>query len=253
MVTIRGWLNRFEPMTLMGFAGLAGCAFVLQRLTSEVLEGETLRLDQAILLLLRKSGDLAQPIAPHWVTHAVGDLTSLGGVTVLSLITLVATIFLLLDGKRGIAAFLFLSVAGGWIASSVLKLIVARERPDVVPHLVDVSDPSFPSGHAMVSAVTYLTIAVLFARTQRRRAARIFIVSTGVALTLIIGLSRIYLGVHYPTDVMAGWCAGALWALACFLLSRQLIGRTAAEAAAGDDAADRPADQSGQMSRTGLG
>lgn len=230
MQRIKTWLNQYEPMTLITFACIAGGLFLLQRLTSEVLEGETLGFDETILLWLRQPGNLGQPIGPQWLTHAVGDITSLGGVTVLTILTLLATVYLLLDRKTGIAVFLLLAVLSGWLASTGLKIIVARARPDVVPHLVDVSDLSFPSGHAMVSAVTYLTLGALLARTQRYRATRIFVMGAGIFLAVIIGLSRIYLGVHYPTDVLAGWGAGALWALLCWLVSKRFIARTADEA-----------------------
>lgn len=230
MQRIKTWLNQYEPMTLITFACIAGGLFLLQRLTSEVLEGETLGFDQTILLWLRQSGDLSQPIGPRWLTHAMGDITSLGGVTVLTLLTLLATAYLLLDRKTVIAVFLFLSVLSGWLASTGLKIIIARARPDVVPHLVDVNDLSFPSGHAMVSAVTYLTLGALLARTQRFRATRIFVMGAGIFLAVTIGLSRIYLGVHYPTDVVAGWVAGSLWALGCWLISKRFIARTVDEA-----------------------
>jgi len=227
---IKTWLNQYEPMTLITFACFAGGLFLLQRLTSEVMEGETLGFDRTILLWLREPGNLAQPIGPHWLTHAIGDITSLGGITVLSILTLLATIYLLLDRRTAIAAFLFLSVLSGWLASTGLKILIARARPDIVPHLVDVSDMSFLSGHAMVSAVTYLTLGALLARTQRYRATRIFVMAAGIFLAVIIGLSRVYLGVHYPTDVLAGWVAGSLWALLCWLVSKRFIARTAGEA-----------------------
>ncbi|MEB3044157.1 phosphatase PAP2 family protein [Rhizobium mulingense] len=216
-------LSAYEPLTLITMASIAGGLFVLQRLTSEVLEGETFRFDETILLALRRANDLAVPIGPAWLTHAVDDITSLGGVTVLSLLTGLITIYLLLDRRWPIALFIFSSVLTGWLASTTLKILIARPRPDVVPHLVEVSDLSFPSGHAMVSAVTYLTLGALLARTQRYRSTRIFVLAAGVFLAVIIGLSRIYLGVHYPTDVFAGWCAGALWALGCWLVSKRFV------------------------------
>ncbi|MGO4193853.1 phosphatase PAP2 family protein [Rhizobium sp. YAF28] len=233
MQRIKTWLNQYEPMTLITFACIAGGLFLLQRLTSEVLEGETLGFDQTILLWLRQPGDLGRPIGPQWLVHAMGDITSLGGVTVLTLLTLLATAYLLLDRKTAIAVFLFLSVLSGWLASTGLKIIIARARPDVVPHLVDVNDLSFPSGHAMVSAVTYLTLGALLARTQRFRATRIFVMGAGIFLAVIIGLSRIYLGVHYPTDVLAGWGAGSLWALLCWLVSKRFIVRADGEGQGG--------------------
>lgn len=208
---------------MITLASIAGGLFVLQRLTSEVLEGETFRFDEAILLALRRQSELAVPIGPGWLTRAVGDITSLGGITVLSLMTILVTVYLLLDRRWPIAIFVFSSVLTGWLASTLLKILVARPRPDIVPHLVEVSDLSFPSGHAMVSAVTYLTLGALLARTQRYPSTRIFVMGTGVFLAVIIGLSRIYLGVHYPTDVLAGWCAGALWALGCWLISKRFI------------------------------
>ncbi|MBB4236946.1 phosphatase PAP2 family protein [Rhizobium esperanzae] len=231
----RGFLARltaYEPLTLITLACVAGGLFVLQRLTSEVLEGETFGFDKAILLALRHQGELGVPIGPAWLTHAVSDITSLGGVTVLTLMTVLVTVYLLLDRRWPIAIFVFSSVLSGWLASTLLKILIARPRPDIVPHLVEVSDLSFPSGHAMVSAVTYLTLGALLARTQRYRATRIFVIGAGVFLAVIIGLSRIYLGVHYPTDVLAGWCAGALWALGCWLISKRFVPSRAPDASA---------------------
>lgn len=230
----RGFLARltaYEPLTLITLASIAGGLFVLQRLTSEVLEGETFRFDEAILLALRQKGDLAVPVGPAWLTHAVSDITSLGGITVLTLLTALIAVYLLLDRRWPIAIFVVSSVLSGWLASTFLKILVARPRPDIVPHLVEVSDLSFPSGHAMVSAVTYLTLGALVARTQRYRSTRIFVMGAGVFLAVIVGLSRIYLGVHYPTDVFAGWCAGALWALGCWLISKRFIPSRAPDAA----------------------
>lgn len=145
----RGFLTRltaYEPLTLITVASIAGGLFVLQRLTSEVLEGETFRFDEAILMALRRPGELAVPIGPGWLTHAVDDITSLGGITVLSLMTVLVTVYLLLDRRWPIAIFVFSSVLTGWLASTLLKILVARPRPDIVPHLVEVSDLSFPPG-----------------------------------------------------------------------------------------------------------
>lgn len=213
----------FEPIGLLLFASLAGGLFIFVSLTGLVLDGGVHSFDEMILLSLRRVGDLGVPIGPNWLTHAVGDITALGGTTVLSLMTLLATVYLLLARQRSIAAFMFLSIIGGWIVSSLLKLGVARPRPDIVPHLVEVHDMSFPSGHAMLSAVTYLTLGALLSRAEPYRSTRIFLVATGILLTLMIGMSRVYLGVHYPTDVLGGWCAGATWAVACWIIARRYI------------------------------
>jgi undecaprenyl-diphosphatase len=213
----------FEPIGLMMIAFLAGGLFVFFRLTDEVLEGETRAFDEKILLALRDATDLATPLGPYWFNHAMGDITALGGVTVLTLMTVMGTAFLLLSRQRAIALFMFLSIAGGWLLSSLLKLGVARPRPDIVPHLVEVNDLSFPSGHAMLSAVTYLTLGALLSRAQPYRSTRMFLIGAAFFLTFIIGFSRVYLGVHYPTDVLGGWCAGATWALACWMVARRYI------------------------------
>lgn len=216
-------LQRFELITLVFFGVLAGGALLFAMLAGEVMEGDTHALDEAVLLALRQSGDLGQTIGPYWLSHAVQDITSLGGVTVLSLMTALATVYLLISRRFKIAIFTLGSILGGWMVSSALKVVIARPRPDIVPHLVDVRDLSFPSGHAMLSAVTYLTLGALLSRTQTTRATRLFMIGSALFLTLIIGLSRVFLGVHYPTDVLGGWCAGATWAVGCFLVARRYI------------------------------
>ncbi|MCJ8507732.1 phosphatase PAP2 family protein [Rhizobium lemnae] len=216
-------LKRFELTTLVFFGILTGGALLFAMLAGEVVEGDTHALDEAILLALRRSGDLGETIGPYWLTHAVQDITSLGGVTVLSLMTLLTTTYLVISRRIRIAIFTACSILGGWLASTALKVIIARPRPDIVPHLVDVRDLSFPSGHAMLSAVTYLTLGALLARTQTTRATRLFMIAAALFLTLMIGLSRIFLGVHYPTDVLGGWCAGATWAVGCALVARSFV------------------------------
>ena len=216
----------FEPATLILFAAAAGGLFVFLQLTGEVMEGDTRAFDESILLLLRQSDDLHRPIGPFWLPHAMDDITALGGTTVLSLMTVIITGYLLLAKRRAIAVFTFAAVVGGWVLSALLKLGVARPRPDIVPHLVEVHDLSFPSGHAMLAAATYLTLGALLSRGEARRAMRLYMIGVAVFLTFIIGLSRVYLGVQYPTDVLGGWCAGATWALICWLVARRYIAQT---------------------------
>ncbi|MFD1701923.1 phosphatase PAP2 family protein, partial [Methylopila henanensis] len=153
---------------------------------------------------------------------AMIDLTSLGGWTVLTLVTVVTLTYLVISGRRGSAALVAASIVGGTLLSVVLKIGFARPRPDLVDHLVNVASASFPSGHAMLSAATYLTLGVMLARTESRRSVRGFIFGVAALLTLSIGVSRVYLGVHYPTDVLAGWCLGACWALICWTVARRL-------------------------------
>ena len=199
--------------------------FGFVRLTGEMLEGETRHFDEAILLSLRTAADHAIPIGPFWVTKVMTDLTALGGTTVLSLITVLVVVYLLLRRSFRTAGFVTVSILGGWLLSSALKLGVARPRPDLVPHLVEVYDLSFPSGHAMLSAITYLTLGAMLSRLETRPALRLFFPIVAVLLTFSIGFSRIYLGVHYPTDVIGGWTAGLAWASLSWLAARRLLGR----------------------------
>lgn len=216
-------LKGIEPLGLLVLGTVSGGVLVFQWLASEVLEGETKGVDDAVLLALRQPGDLARPIGFGWLSHAATDITSLGGVTVLSLATLLTVGYLIAVRRKSMAAFVFGAVAGGWLLSTSLKILIARQRPDIVPHLVDINDFSFPSGHAMLSAVTYLTLCGLLARHQATRGARIFMMAAGLFLTLLIGSTRVFLGVHYPTDVLGGWCAGATWALLCWYVARKLL------------------------------
>jgi undecaprenyl-diphosphatase len=216
-------VTAMELATLLIFSVVAGSLFLFVQITGEVLEGDTHAFDEAVLLALRLPGDLSTPIGPGWLTHAIDDITALGGVTVLSIMTGLAGVYLFLSQRIKIAIFMLVSVLGGWVISASLKIAIARPRPEVVPHLVDVQDLSFPSGHAMLSAITYLTIGALLSRAQPTRATRLFMIGAAVFLTLIVGLSRIFLGVHYPTDVLGGWCAGAAWALGCWLVAQRYI------------------------------
>jgi undecaprenyl-diphosphatase len=195
------------------------CGWIaVERLASEVLENETQRFDEAILLALRLPHDHGTPIGPRWLLRTVIDINSLGGIAILSLLTLLVMVYLLVNRRAAIAAYLVTSVLGGWALETALKYLVDRPRPTIVPQLMQETTLSFPSGHAMMATITYLTIAAILVRYHRSRMARIFLVATAILLCVMIGLCRVYLGVHYPTDVIAGWCAGASWALCCYLI-----------------------------------
>lgn len=200
-------------------------AYLLFELTGEVLEGETRAFDESVLLMLRDTSDLGMPVGPAWLTKVMLDITALGGVTVLTLLVALVVTYLALRRRFRTAAFVTVSILGGWALSSAMKLGIARPRPEVVQHLVEVSDMSFPSGHAMLSAITYLTLGAMLSRIEEQPSLRFFFPAVAVFLTLIIGLSRIYLGVHYPTDVLGGWAAGTVWACASWFAARRVLGR----------------------------
>lgn len=184
-------------------------------LTDEVLEGDTLDFDLRILNLFRVAGDPTKLIGPPWLQEAVRDVTSLGSFSILGFITIVVVLDLLLRGQRQSGWYLAGCVVGGTIISSVLKTVFDRPRPDL-PAVVEVFTASFPSGHATVSAVVFLTVGVLLAEAATRTWRKLFYLGIAVFLTLVVGVTRIYLGVHYPTDVLAGWMLGTAWALLCW-------------------------------------
>ncbi len=200
-------------------------AYFLFELTGEVLEGETRAFDEGVLLMLRDPADPALPIGPSWLTKMMVDITALGGVTVLTLLVTSVVVYLALRRKFRTAIFVTVSILGGWGLSSVMKLGIARPRPEVVQHLVEVTDMSFPSGHAMLSAITYLTLGAMLSRIEEQSSLRYFFPLVAVVLTLLIGLSRIYLGVHYLTDVLGGWAAGTVWACGSWFVARRVLGR----------------------------
>ena len=129
--------------------------------------------------------------------------------------------YLLLAGKCAAAWLMLAAVVGGTGLNDLLKFAFARPRPELAGPAARVFTSSFPSGHAALSAITYLTLGAFLARTQASRPTRIYFLSLALILTFIVGVSRVYLGVHYPTDVLAGWCIGAAWAMACWAVMSQ--------------------------------
>ena len=212
-------LQRYEFTTLLLILGVPVALLVFAELAEEVGEGDTRTFDRAVLLGLRTARNLSDPIGPLWLEKAAIDVTSLGSITVLALVSLAAIGFLLVVRKRAAALLVLVSVGGGQLLSSLLKEVFERPRPDLVPHVVQIVTASFPSGHAMLSAVTYLTLGTLLARVQPLRRVKVYLFAVAVLLTLLIGVSRVYLGVHWPTDVLAGWCVGAAWAMLCWLVA----------------------------------
>ena len=185
--------------------------------------------DTALLLALRSPADPSDPLGPPWMEELGRDVTAFGGIGVLTGISLAAAGFLWLQGNRRSMALLLVSVGGGMAASTLFKHGFDRPRPALVPHETVVYTASFPSGHAMLAAVTYLTLAAMLARVQPNRTLKLYILNLAVTLTVLVGASRVYLGVHWPTDVLGGWTAGAAWALGCWLVALALERRGAVE------------------------
>ncbi len=210
-------VSEIGAVIAMGVIALGAFSFI--ELTDEIFEGDTHTFDQSLLLALREPGDTANPIGPYWLEYAMADITALGGYAVLTLLVAGVFFYLLSAGKRGTALLLVGAVISGAVMVSLLKLGFDRPRPDLVSHLSHAQSSSFPSGHATVSAIAYLTLGVILARAHERRRVKILVMTYAVILTVLIGASRVYLGVHWPTDVLAGWALGAGWAALWWLIA----------------------------------
>jgi undecaprenyl-diphosphatase len=219
------WLGRHELATLLVLAALAGGIWFFILVASGVLEGETRTIDERLLFALRNPADAADPLGPPWLEELMRDFTALGGVGVQVLVVAVTTGFLWLNGKRQTAALLLAAVIGALVLSLLIKLGYDRPRPDLVPHGSIVQTSSFPSGHSTLSAATYLTLGALLARVQPRWHMKAFSILVAASISGLVGVSRVYLGVHWPTDVLAGWTLGAVWASVVWLAARALQSR----------------------------
>ncbi len=176
------------------------------------------RMEETVLLAGRSAENVSDPFGPPWFENAVRDITALGSTIVLGLLTLMIVVYFILRHEYPAAWLITISVVGAQILSSLLKLGIGRPRPDVVLHLMHASDFSFPSGHSLLSTVFFLTIGLYAAGCVMDRRLKIYYCTVATVVTLLVGLSRVYLGVHYPTDVIAGWLIGFAWVLICIKL-----------------------------------
>ncbi len=209
---------RIIPSHALLAAALCWLGFLA--VTWTVSTGQSGAIDSAGLLFWRKGATLA-PVGPPWLLEAVRDLTSLGGVLLRNLVAAGALAALLFLRLRREAVLLASTIAGGWIVNTLVKLAVGRPRPLIVPHLTEAGGQSFPSGHSFNSAVVYIAVALAFAAMSPRRAVRWTLIGAAVMLSLAVAFTRVWLGVHFPSDVAAGWLGGAGWAfMASALLHR---------------------------------
>jgi undecaprenyl-diphosphatase len=222
MGRVLGRLADSDAVLLVRALLAVGAVWFFLAVASEVGQGETRHLDERILRALRDTGDLANPIGPPWLEGVMRDLTALGSTVVLLIFTSAVAVFLAVRRQSHALALVVVSTAGGFLLAQALKLVFARPRPDLVPHLAVVSSTSFPSGHSMFSAVVYLTLGALLSQLVEERTLKVYFLGVACFLTFVVGLSRVYLGVHYPTDVLAGWSAGLAWALLCWMAASYL-------------------------------
>ena len=218
--------NRRELIPLAVLLIVAGLALLFILLAGEVLHGDTTTFDRAILMATRDPANPSQPLGSPTVQNVARDITASGGVALLTFITPAVVVYLLLIGRQRVALYVIVAIGGGAIISYVLKTAINRPRPELFQHLAYVTTASFPSGHSMLSATTYLTLGALLANLQKNRRVKAYLIGLAIFITIAVGLSRIYLAVHWPTDVLAGWTAGASWALVCGFVAYSAKRRT---------------------------
>jgi undecaprenyl-diphosphatase len=216
------WVGQRELGSLVAVSALALGALVFTEVASEVREGDAQRIDRYLLLALRNPNDRSDPLGPPWLEEMMRDLTALGGVAVLTLLTLAVLGYLLLRRKPRAAGFVAASIFGAALAGALLKSVFDRARPDLALHLSLAQSSSFPSGHSMLSAAVYFTLGALLARLEESVILKAYLLLCAAVLAFFVGLSRVYVGVHWPTDVLAGWAAGAAWAAGCWVVARRL-------------------------------
>jgi undecaprenyl-diphosphatase len=227
--------GRYEVGTLLVLLLAMASLWIFAKIAGGVAEGSTRAFDERVLLAMRAPENPSEPLGPRWVDELSRDITSLGSGSVLILLTVSSAVFLALQGKHRIMALLLVAVFGGMILGLILKSMYERPRPELISREALPVSMSFPSGHSMASAITYLTLGALLARVQPKRRLKVFLLFLSFFITILVGLTRIYLGVHWPTDVLAGWTAGAGWALLCWtvalwLQKRGRVDRVRAEA-----------------------
>jgi len=216
------FIRRFETRVLIGLVLAAGALWAFLSIAEEMAEGETQTLDSRIVVALREPGDLNNPIGSKNIEEAVRDITALGGTTLVVVVTLVAVLAFVFHKKRLHGLVMAGVVLAAWASSATTKALYGRPRPDLVPHEAYVYSGSFPSGHSTMSTAAFLTLAMLIASLEPRRRSKALAYTVAAFFVVGVGFSRVYLGVHWPTDVLAGWCLGSAWALAGWIALRML-------------------------------
>ena len=210
-----------EIRILLNLLILVTALLVFTYVAKEVVSGESKGFDEMTLNYLRHDGKIMED-EQTWLTGMMIDITALGGTTIIFMITAAVVFYLLIQKQYEFMWLILIATIGGAILSFGLKELFARERPPLIYHLLTVKSLSFPSGHAMMSSVVYLTQGALLAKVQSNKNLRVYILLVAIILVFLIGISRIYFGVHYPTDVLAGWSVGLAWASLCWLAVKYL-------------------------------
>ncbi len=222
-------LDRLDGAMMIAASALLVAVFVLVKTIDNVVDGESEQLDHRIV------NWIASVHAPPWLEEVMRDCTALGGIFVLSFVSLAVIIYLLARRQFHAVKLVLVAVLGAILLSLVLKGFFHRDRPTILQHRSMVLTSSFPSGHAMLSTAVWLTLGVMLARLEKSPYLKAYFILLALFISFVVGVSRVWLGVHWPTDVLAGWTAGSIWAVLCYLLARFLQRRGQIESPAAGD------------------
>ncbi len=225
-----------DAVVLAGLAVVLLSGWVFVEIADEVIEGEADKWDRLILESLGGRADGWDPIGPAWLEDFWRDITALGSGGVTVLITGAAGVYFVLRGRYGLLYLTVGTYAGAGLLTWVLKLLFGRPRPETMTELARATSGSFPSGHSLVAMVVYLTLGVLLASSDSRLRFKLYYVLLALTVVFLVGVSRAYLGVHYPTDILAGWSLGLVWAVVCWIILYKLNKRAAGSRGAGESA-----------------
>jgi undecaprenyl-diphosphatase len=226
-----GRLAESDAVFLVRALLVVASVWVFIAVAEEVREGKTRQIDETVMRAFRDREDPSRLVGPPWLEGVVRDLTALGSSAVLTLFTGAVAVFLAVRRQSHALALVVVAALGGLVLADGLKAVFQRPRPDLVPHLAQVYTSSFPSGHAVSSAVVYLTLGALLSQLVEEQKLKVYFLGVAFFLTFVVGLSRVMLGVHYPSDVLAGWSVGLAWALLCWMVASHLQRRGKVEQA----------------------
>jgi len=216
----RRWLGRTDFVVLVVALCVAAALWGFTKVAHWVSEGRTQPLDDWVVKALRNPDNPRVPRGPAWFVESVRDVTALGSPIVVALTLATVAGYLALT-KRYRAMLLAIGASiGGGILSELLKDEFQRPRPPFPSDITHPFSSSFPSGHSLLSAMVYLLLGAMLAKSEPRWAVKLYFVAVAMTLTFLVGASRVILGVHYPSDVLAGWVAGLGWACAGWLTLR---------------------------------
>lgn len=209
--------SRFELSALILITVVVGAAWGAVEIADLPREGASRSLDEVMLSVFRSSSDRTNPVGSRGIEDISRNISSMGSNAVLVFVSIIVVSYLLAQGRKKASWLVVASIVGSLGISFVLKLLFDRPRPDLSVESVHVTTSSFPSGHAMVSMAVYTLFAALLARLDSRRWVKIFFLASAVLINLVIGITRLHLGTHWPTDLLAGWTIGAAWTTLCWL------------------------------------